>query len=288
MANSGFLLINKKIGITSFDVIRNLRRSIGIKKMGHAGTLDPMATGLLVIAVDQATRILNHVPTSTKTYRFGIQFGETRDTDDSDGDVLESGFRTPSQEEFEAALPKFTGEISQVPPKYSAVKIDGKRAYDLARQGEDVVIKPRNVTISYLKLLEFNTERGEAICEALCSTGTYVRSLARDIAESLNSGAYASSIHRTTVGEFKIEDAVDVEAVTSTDSLISPQELIPIWDSVTVTDSVDLALLRNGNRVKIWREDLDYIWVIDGEDDRLLALAKIEDEILKPIKVFTE
>ncbi len=283
----GFLLIEKKIGITSFDVIRDLRRQLGIKKMGHAGTLDPMATGLLVIAVDQATRLLNHVPTDTKTYKFGIQFGETRDSCDSEGDLEESDFRIPTQAEIEAVLPQFRGEISQVPPKFSAIKINGKRAYDLARQGKDVEMKARNITTTRLELISYDETKGEAICEVDCSTGTYVRSLARDIAEALDSGAYASSIHRTRIGEFILSDAKTVEEVTSEADLISPQGLIPSWESVSVHGE-DLAFLKNGNRVKIWREDCDYIWIVDGERNTLLALAKIVDEVITPIKVFTE
>lgn len=286
MINSGLLLINKIAGVSSFDVIRDLRRSLHIRKMGHGGTLDPAATGLMVVAVGQATRILNHIPTDRKTYEFGIHFGETRDTGDRDGDIVGSGFRVPSEDEITSVMPNFIGEIEQTPPKYSAVKIDGKRAYNLARDGVDFKIKSKKVTIYSLELLDFNHKTGEAKCVVDCSSGTYVRSLAADIAISLNSGAFASYINRTVVGSFTIEDSKLISEITSTDDLIPPQQLLP-WESLSFVGN-DLFLLKNGNSIKTTNKDVDYIWVENGEINSLLALAKIENGVLKPIKVFTE
>ncbi len=282
---NGFLLINKKEGPTSFDVIRNLRRALQIRKMGHAGTLDPLASGLLVVAVGQATKLLPLVPVDSKEYHFSVQFGETRETGDREGEVSESGFRIPTNEEIENILPRFRGTISQIPPKYSAIKINGKKAYELARKGEKVEIKAREVEISSLELIDFNEDTGVADLVVNCSSGTYVRSLAQDIATALESGAYAARIHRTRVGMFHLSDALNVEEVTSEDFITSPEILLKEWGTLAVGGYPEI-LFRNGNPVSTEHCDTDSIWVI-GDNKELIALASVKDGTLKSLRNFT-
>lgn len=282
---NGFLLINKPEGPTSFDIIRDLRRALNTRKMGHAGTLDPLASGLLVVAVGQATKLLPLVPVDTKEYHFSIQFGETRETGDREGEVEKAGFRIPTREELVSILPKFRGEIEQIPPKYSAIKINGKKAYELARKGEDVEIKPRTVLIDSLELLEFDSEKGEAHLVVNCSSGTYVRSLARDIAESLDSGAYASRIHRTRVGMFHLSEASNVEEIQSQDDILDPQKVLAEWKTITVEGREEM-LFRNGNPFNTSSADTDRIWV-QGEDSSLIALAEIANGTVKSLRNFT-
>lgn len=284
--NSGLLLINKSEGPSSFDVIRTLRRNLRIKKMGHAGTLDPLASGLMIIAVGQVTKLLPHLPTDIKEYHFTIQFGETRTTGDREGEVLESGFRTPEEDELLSVLDDFRGEIEQIPPAFSAIKIDGKRAYELAREGKEVEMKSRKVAIHSLELLQFDAEAGTAQMVVSCSAGTYVRSLARDIALSLESGAYASRIHRTKVGPFKLEDALSADEVLNAEQLMDPASLMGVWLPLSLSGK-SLELFRNGNPVSVagdYREG-DLLWV-KGDDQIPLALARFTGGVVKPIRVF--
>ncbi len=272
---NGFILIHKPEGPTSFDIIRNLRRQLNIKKMGHAGTLDPLASGLLVVAVGQATKLLPLVPVDSKEYHFAIQFGETRETGDREGEVLKDGYSIPNLSDLEAVLPQFRGTISQVPPKYSAIKINGRKAYELARKGEEVEIQPREVEISSLELIDFDETTGIANLVVNCSSGTYVRSLAQDIATALNSGAYAAIIHRTRVGMFYLKDAVTVAEVLTEDSITPPEQLLTQWETISISGKKE-KLFRNGNAVEVDNPETDSIWVV-GEDSSLIALAKVSE-----------
>jgi tRNA pseudouridine55 synthase len=223
---NGFLCINKPHGPSSFKIIDQLRRTIKEKKAGHAGTLDPYATGLLVVALGSYTRLLQFLPLEPKVYQFGIQFGSSTETDDSEGQVVNSGGIVPSPEAIIEKLHKFTGVISQVPPIYSAIKIQGERAYKLARNGKNVEMQPRPVTIGYMRMLKFDGETGIAHMEASCSGGTYVRSLARDIAFELGTFGYAAYVHRITIGKFKLDDALKPECFNDAEKYIIRGEQI--------------------------------------------------------------
>ncbi len=282
---NGFLLINKPEGPSSFTVIRDLRRQLQIKKMGHAGTLDPQASGLLVVAVGQATKLLPLVPVDSKEYHFGVQFGETRETGDREGDVDQDGFAIPTKEAIEAILPQFRGTISQIPPKYSAIKINGKKAYELARKGEEVEMKPRNVEIASLELIDHDESTGLANLVVNCSSGTYVRSLAQDIASALNSGAYAATIHRTRVGMFHLSDALVVEDVQDEEIISSPEVVLAEWGKLAISGKGE-KLFRNGNRIPTDHEDTENIW-ITSEDDTLIALASIDNSMIISKRNFT-
>ncbi|MEK7172239.1 MAG: tRNA pseudouridine(55) synthase TruB [Patescibacteria group bacterium] len=199
------LLIDKPSGITSFDVIRRLRNKLGVRKMGHAGTLDPLATGLLIIAVGSATKEISRYMNLPKEYEVLMEFGKTSTTYDADGEIFKGVLRDVSRDEFEKVLGDFIGEISQMPPIFSAKKIKGVRAYDLARQGKEVKLEPRTVKIDKIEILEWDWPFVKL--RVNCGKGTYIRSLAHDIGEKLGCGGYVKELRRTAIGEFKVEDA---------------------------------------------------------------------------------
>lgn len=207
----GFLLINKPVGPTSHDMVDEVRRILKTKKVGHAGTLDPFASGLLIIGVGKATKELSKIQGLPKTYDGVMAFGTRSTTDDPEGIITESGLPLPRKEEVEAAFKKFIGEIDQVPPIYSAKKIGGKKLYEIARAGGTIEIPPVKVTVSRLILLEY--AGGLARFETTVSSGTYIRALARDIGEVLGGGGYLKVLRRTTIGKYKLEDAVTTKSL---------------------------------------------------------------------------
>jgi tRNA pseudouridine55 synthase len=208
----GFLNINKPPGQTSRWVVDQIQRLVRPAKVGHAGTLDPLATGVLVVAVGSATRLIDYVQQMPKRYRADFLLGCTSPTEDVDGDVvpLENPV-VPTQAEIEAAIPAFLGEILQSPPAFSALKVGGRRAYSLARAGQAVELKPRPVSIHRLNVLGYEYPRLQLEIE--CSSGTYVRSLGRDLAEKLGTGAVMSALVRTAIGSFRVENSIDVSKV---------------------------------------------------------------------------
>ena len=207
---SGIVLLAKQAGLTSFSSLSSVKRALSTTKVGHTGTLDSFADGLLVVLVGKLTHLVPHITNFDKTYIAVVEFGSETDTLDPTGTVIKTG-KLPSKEDVEAVLPKFLGEIDQVPPAYSALHIDGKRASDLIREGKTVELKPRKITISSIKLLEFNDKY--ARIEVSCSKGTYIRSLARDIAAACGTVAHLKELRRTRVGPFKLEDACGADAL---------------------------------------------------------------------------
>jgi tRNA pseudouridine55 synthase len=207
---SGIVNVDKPPGVTSHDVVDAVRRVAGQRKVGHAGTLDPMATGVLLVCLGQATRVAEYLMDGTKKYRATIVLGATTDTYDADGDVVDQGGRTDWQQaEIEAALAAFVGQIEQVPPMYSAIKRDGEPLYKLARQGKTVERPPRQVEIDEIELLDWAPP--SMIVQVTCSPGTYIRSLAHDLGQRLGSGAYLAALVRLASGRFILEDAVSLE-----------------------------------------------------------------------------
>jgi tRNA pseudouridine55 synthase len=204
------LLINKPKGITSFDVIRKLRRKLGIKKMGHAGTLDPAATGLIIIATEGDTKKLTKFLKLDKEYEAEITFGKISNTYDMEGEVEDAGFdgARPSRAEIEEALKDFVGDIEQMPPAFSAKKIKGVPAYKLARKGKEVKLEPKTVHIEKIDILSY--EWPKLNVRITCGSGTYVRSIAHDIGEKFGCGGLLSALVRTRVGDFNLEDARDL------------------------------------------------------------------------------
>ena len=208
----GWLVLDKPYDYGSTEAVSRLRWFAGAQKAGHAGTLDPLATGLLPIAFGEATKTVPYVQEGLKTYRFTARWGEATSTDDTEGEVTARSDVHPDAEAIEAALPAFTGTIQQRPPAFSAIKVDGERAYDLARDGAAVELEARPITVESFRLVE--AREGEAVLEAVTGKGAYVRALVRDLAEALGTVGHVSALRRTRVGPFGEADMVTMEAVT--------------------------------------------------------------------------
>ena len=219
---SGWINLDKPVGIGSTKALSRVRKFLDAQKAGHAGTLDPLASGILPIALGEATKVIPFIQDAAKTYAFTIKWGEATDTDDTEGNIIKTSPNRPKEQDILKALPDFTGEITQIPPKYSAIKIDGQRAYDLARSGADIEMKSRQVVINQLELLE--ARRDAADFRVNCGKGTYVRSLARDIAEKLGTYGHIIALRRESVGYFTLQSAISLEIL---ENLINTSESFP-------------------------------------------------------------
>lgn len=257
----GWLIIDKPLGLTSAQVVGRLRRTLrdaghGRIKTGHGGTLDPLATGVLPIAFGEATKLSGYLLNGPKRYEFTIAFGAETSTDDLEGDITERCAHLPTEADIRAILPRFRGPISQIPPAYSALKLDGKRAYALARAGTDpadMVLPARDITIHSLELLAVNG--ASASLSVHCSKGTYVRSLARDIARALGSLGHVSHLRRTGAGAFALADAISLDkAVELLQGADPAQALLPLTAGLDdipaiAVDAADALALRRGQRI---------------------------------------
>ncbi len=232
MTKEGFLLINKAAGMTSHDVVNRVRKITGIRKVGHAGTLDPFATGLLIIGIGRsATREMQTLQGLDKTYEATFILGASSDTDDKEGTITPNACKDVTNETIDAGLATMTGEIEQIPPMYAAIKIKGKKLYELAREGKTIERKPRKITIYELKRLNDvvqgqNTSQFSAFIN--CSTGTYIRAIARDLGTYLNGGGYVSTLNRTSIGSISLTKARTLEEVEEKgweSTLIEPETL---------------------------------------------------------------
>ncbi|MDQ3695738.1 MAG: tRNA pseudouridine(55) synthase TruB [Chloroflexota bacterium] len=229
----GFLVIDKPAGWTSFDVVARARRLLGVRKIGHAGTLDPAATGVLPLAVGHATRVLEYLTVADKAYRAEVTFGVETDSHDRDGRVTATrDAASLTGEGIEAALTGFRGSIAQIPPMHAAIKVDGQRLYELARRGEEVERAPRPVVISRLALLAWAPPVATLLVE--CSKGTYVRALARDLGTVTGSGAYLSSLVRTRAGPFTLDEAITLDDLAAA-------ELPAAWPKLAIPSDAVLA-----------------------------------------------
>jgi tRNA pseudouridine55 synthase len=288
----GWLVIDKPIGRSSAQIVGRIKyliKQAGSKyKVGHGGTLDPLATGVLPIAIGEATKTVAYVMDGRKCYRFTVTWGEARNTDDAEGEVIETSDKRPSRPEIEATLANFTGEISQVPPIYSALKVSGQRAYALARANKEVALQSRLVLISSLTLLENDHET--ASFEVHCGKGTYVRSLARDLACALGTVGYISALRRTMVGPFLENVAISLDKV---ESLVHSARLAanvlsieaPLADIPALElNELDAQRLRLGQEIAVADSDAKTVRARSG--GRLVALAKIEMGKLRPLRVF--
>lgn len=253
-APAGILLVDKPGGITSHDVVSRARRALGTRKIGHAGTLDPMATGLLVLGVEGATRLLTFIVGLDKTYEATIRLGAATDSDDADGEIVAradgDALRGVSDEAITAGIADLTGEISQVPSTVSAIKVAGRRAYDLARAGEAVELAPRNVTISRFDVLDVRRDGDGIDLDVVvdCSTGTYIRALARDLGAALGVGGHLTALRRTRIGPFEVVDAAAIDTIAS-DQLLAPAPVAAsILGEFAVTDD-EARDLRHGKRL---------------------------------------
>lgn len=291
---TGILLIDKPEGMTSFVAAARVRRMTGVKKTGHTGTLDPMATGVLPVLLGGATRFCELLPSHDKAYIASLRLGTVTDTLDITGEVLETREVNASRADFESALQSFSGTIEQVPPMYSAISQNGVRLYKLARQGIEVERESRTVNISSISLVGCDEKNGEYTISVECSAGTYIRSLVADIGEKLGCGAVMTALRRTSANGFDIKDAVTIEqleAAANEDRL--GEILLPVdkalggYGSVTVTEAQAKRFLNGGElfleRLKIKGEGIFRVYSPKGD---FLGLGETEDEYLKVRRVF--
>ena len=246
---SGWLILDKPLGMTSTQAVGKVRWLFGAKKGGHAGTLDPLATGILPIALGEATKTVPFVQDGAKTYRFAVTWGVATETADAEGAVTVRSDSRPDEAAISAVLPRFTGLILQIPPAYSAIKIGGERAYDLARAGETVTLEPREVEIDTLDLVAHMPD--VATFEMTCGKGTYVRALAVDLAAALGTVGHVSRLRRTAVGPFTESDAVTIDALESADRdrLLRPPAVALVDLPEIRLDAAQVITIRNGNPV---------------------------------------
>ena len=254
-AISGVLVVDKPVGLTSHEVVQIIRHGTNIRRAGHTGTLDPRASGVLIVLVGPAVRLSEYVSASDKRYQAIIRLGATTDTFDADGRFT-SKDETPqiTEEQFETALKTFVGEIIQTPPPYSAVKVHGRKAYEMAREGEEVELAPRKINVYHLEVLEWTPP--EVVIDVHCSSGTYVRSLANDVGTALGCGAYLVGLRRTKSGRFTLRDATPLRKLQETFNagnwyqfLIPAAEALAEWTAVELNpDQVEE--VKHGHRVK--------------------------------------
>ena len=279
---TGILNVNKPKGWTSHDVVARVRRLAGQKRVGHAGTLDPMAEGVLPILLGRATRLADYIQLGRKTYIATVKLGVATDTDDAEGIVIaESPVPDLSVSSIEAVLAQFRGEISQTPPQYSALKVGGKRAYAVARRGGEVTLAPRPITIDDLRLSSWS--KTELSLEVRCSKGTYIRALARDIAIALGTLGHLTTLIRTKVGPFELGDALSPDELASTgvDTAIVPASAaLPDSPGYTAT-SDEAARLANGQAVPAKGLHAEHVWVYDPSG-LLVCLASADGTLLRP------
>ena len=255
-AISGALVVDKPVGMTSHDVVQAIRNGTNLRRAGHTGTLDPRASGVLVILVGPAVRLSEYVSASDKRYQAIIRLGGSTDTFDAEGLVTPTKDPvTVTEAQFEEALKSFIGEIEQTPPPYSAVKVQGRKAYEMAREGEEVELAPRKITVHHLEVLEWTPP--EVVIDVHCSSGTYVRSLANDLGVMLGCGAYLVGLRRTKSGRFSLRDAVPLrklqEAFTAGNwyqYLIPAAEALGDWPAVELNPD-EVEGVRHGHRVKV-------------------------------------
>ena len=294
----GWVVLDKPVSITSTHAVSMVKRLFSAKRCGHAGTLDPLASGALPIALGEATKTVPFVMDGRKLYRFTIRWGEERDTDDAEGRVVSISKERPSPEAVRALLPSYTGLIQQIPPRYSAIKIEGERAYDLARDGEQVELAARPVEIGRLELVNV-PDRNHAVLEAECGKGTYVRSLARDLGRALGCFGHVSALRRAAVGPFTQETMISLEQLEAlchraasgegslADALMPVETALDDIPALAVSRA-DAARLQRGQAVLLRGRDAPnfrgtvYVTV----SGQLLALAELDRGEIVPKRVF--
>ena len=284
----GLLNINKPAGWTSRDVVNRVQRIVRPVKTGHAGTLDPLATGVLIVPVGRATRLTEYIHTVSKTYVAKFELGKTSDTEDSEGDVkLREVDHIPENRVVERVVAGFLGKQQQRPPVYSALRVNGKRAYQLARQGEQVELAPREIDIFQITVRHY--EYPELIVEVECSSGTYIRSLGRDIGELLNTGAVMTALERTAIGSWTVAEAVAPDFDTSQDvnnSLLNPVPLLENYEQLVLSEQQQGELM-HGRRISLQGLDAEEVLGISQDGELLTVLNRVEQsDFFKPVKNF--
>jgi len=285
----GWLILDKPQGITSTQAVSRVKRLFNAKKAGHAGTLDPLATGILPIAFGEATKTVPFVQDGKKAYLFTVSWGVETDSDDAEGSVVKTSDLRPERAAIEAVMDRFTGTIMQVPPSYSAIKVNGERAYDIARDGEKVELAAREITIDSLELIECAPDH--AVFEARCGKGTYVRAIARDMGRALGCLGHVTALRRTRVGPFEIADAVplgdfEAEGVNPVDFLLSVEAGLTELPCVVV-DRNGAARLRRGQSLILRGRDAPFDGIAYAACGGVpIAFGQVEGGELNPSRVF--
>ena len=281
----GIIIMDKPAGWTSMDVCAKLRGILKTKKVGHAGTLDPMATGVLPVFVGSATKAVSFAENGDKEYIAGLRLGVTTDTQDTSGNVLAQSPVCVTREALEAVLPRFTGEIQQIPPMYSAIKINGQKLYELARKGTEIQRSARNITIFELELLG-QTDDGDWTLRVRCSKGTYVRTLCHDIGQALGCGGCMSALRRTMAAGFTLADCHTLEEVqTGGEALLSPTDsLFRQYPAYTIPSAEEERRCRCGN--PLTAAVPDGLYRVYGGDGAFLCLSRAEGGVLTSQKNF--
>jgi tRNA pseudouridine55 synthase len=295
---NGWLVIDKPAGMTSTDVLNRVRRLLDARKAGHGGTLDPLATGVLPLAFGEATKTVAWAMEGDKTYRFTVRWGQATETDDAESAVVAESAARPDEAAIRTAAEKLVGEIQQVPPAYSAIKVDGQRAYDLARDGETVELSARPVRIDKLDLISLD-DADHATFECDCGKGAYMRSLARDLGELLGCHGHISMLRRLSVGPFDADSAIPLDRLEQNAQIADAAELLlPVETALddipalALTDQ-EASRLRQGQAVSMLaRSNLNRIRDLENGDtlcamsgDRLVAIARFEAGEVKPVRV---
>lgn len=282
----GFLNIYKPKGLTSHDVVARLRKITKVRQIGHTGTLDPFATGVLPICIGKATRLIEYLD-DDKEYLATVQFGKNTTTYDLEGEITATFDKKVTEEDVKNTLKDFEGEISQIPPIYSAIKVNGKKLYDYARQGQDIEIKPRKVTISKIELKEFDKTSQSAKVTVACSKGTYIRSIAYDLGAKLGCGGYLTALERTKAGKFQVNTAIKLEDLTEVsqivENLINPLDML----NIPIHNLSENERERVSHGMSICNSDFpDSDIVILSYGGRIYAIGKVEQNKILVKKVF--
>jgi tRNA pseudouridine55 synthase len=291
---SGWLIVDKPAGQTSTTVVNKVRWALNANKAGHAGTLDPDATGVLAIALGEATKTVPYITDALKAYTFTVRLGQSTNTDDAEGEIIAESDARPTDEQIKAALGQFVGDIMQVPPQFSAVKIDGERAYKRARDGETMEIAARPLWVESL-LMDDRPDADHVTLEMVCGKGGYVRSIARDLGEALGCHAHVRELRRIWSGPFKAEDGLTLDAIDAIarteelDTHIQPLEVgladLPMVNCPTAS----LTALRNGNPAMVIASGIDYgteVWA--AHEGRAVAVGRLMGSELHPARVFVD
>ncbi|MCQ8241517.1 tRNA pseudouridine(55) synthase TruB [Rhizosaccharibacter radicis] len=297
---NGWLVVDKPAGMTSTDVVNRVRRRFDAQKAGHGGTLDPLATGLLPVAFGFATKTVPYIMDGTKLYHFTLRFGEARDTDDADGQVIATSDVRPTDQQIEEALPRFRGDIMQVPPIFSAIKVAGERAYDMAREGRAPVLEPRPARIDRFDLIE-RVDEDTAVFAVQSGKGVYMRSLARDLAEAVGSVGHITVLRRLRVGPFREADAIPLDKIMASEdnAPASPELLLPV--TTALDDIPALALtpeeataFSHGQAISLVElmgripadANPDGGMAIARDGGRVIGLCRLEEGWLRPERLF--
>jgi tRNA pseudouridine55 synthase len=285
--SGGILLVDKPSGITSHDVVGRARKALGTRKVGHAGTLDPMATGLLILGVDSSTRLLTFLVGLGKSYEATIRLGQSSDTDDAEGELSEPRDASSlTRSEMDAGIVALRGEISQVPSTFSAIKVDGKRSYELARSGEAVELKSRTVTVSRFEVLAERRDGPFIDLDVVvdCSSGTYIRALARDLGAGLEVGGHLTALRRTSIGPFTVTDAVVADAIDPA-ALRAPAAIAEQLFPRVELELPELTELTQGKRIAVEVPDADVVAAV-GASGRLAGLVSVKKGVARVLVNF--